>query len=165
MGREFFLPLNTKLALAVFSGKIKKTTTTTSVPEVHTYWTPRMSLYFFILAHYNYFVTSTEAVAWSRSLSKQMPRSLLRCVESSKLQRTNGPFGPLLLAGMITNFVVGQELCQPWEQKNPLWGNFLLHRLWRIWTVIWSQEREENGKQDMYNHTVHKTIWRNTGHW
>lgn len=112
-----------------------------------------MSFYFFILAYYNYFVTSTEAVACSKSLPIQMPGSLLRWMESSKSQRTNGPLGPLPLTGMVTNLVVGQEFCKLWEQKKPMWGN----TVWQYFTEYREYEQssevasEENDKQDIYN--------------
>lgn len=144
-GWDIFVPLCTKLALVVFSGKIKK--------KQHHYhcmsnWSSHLLdsknelFFFFILAHYNYFVTSTEAVACSKSLPIQVPGSILQWVESSKLQRTNGTLGPLPLAGMVTNLVVGQELCQLQEQKKPTWSNWVWQyfTVWRIWTVIWSQD-------------------------
>lgn len=72
-------------------------------------------------------------------------------MESSKSQRTNGPLGPLPLAGMVTNLVVGQELCQLWEQKKSMWGN----TVWQYFKEYGEYEQssevesEENDKQDI----------------
>lgn len=79
-----------------------------------------MSFYFFIRAHYNYFVTSTEAVVSSHTNA----RVHTEVSGIFKITMTLLVLPPS--AGMVTNFVVGQELCQLWEQKNPMRGNVLL---------------------------------------
>lgn len=97
-----------------------------------------MSFYSFILAHYNLFVTSTEAVASSKWLLIQMPGSIPRWVESSKLQRANGPFGPLPLADMFTNLWWAKSSVNYENRKTPCEAMFCYTEYRELRTVIWS---------------------------